>query len=813
MIGDLRFAFRMLVKSPGFTLVVFVALALGIGVNTTIFGFVNGLLLRPLPVGHSDRLVQLYTLDAQIGKQANSYLNYVDYAKHGTSLSGLAAYQFTPMGMTASGETTNVVAQIVTTNYWSVLEVAPVLGRGFLPEEDAIPDSHPVVVLAHRFWKKLGADQNVIGSALTLNGRRFTVVGVAPASFTGTDVGVGPDLWVPMSMRGWVMPANDWKENRRALMLNVIGRLRPGVSIEQAQAQLKTIARQLEQAYPEFNKERSVSLVPLEKAKSESLGGPGNENGLRNVSILFLAAAGSILLIACANVANLLLARATTRQREMAIRLSLGAGRGRIIRQLLTESLLLALLGGLGGVVLAYWLGDLLLALMPPTPVPLHLDAQPDGRVLLFALLLALASGVIFGIAPAWQTSRSNLTQELRERATSNAPGRWHLRNLLVVAQIGGSLLLLIGSGLFLKAFHTAQAIKPGFRAENLALLSFDLHLAGYDQARAKQVMRELLEQVRSTPQVRSADLGQSIPLGFGGMGRTVFAEERPSNAEGNRKFANVSEVTPGYFGTMAIPLLRGRAFLDRDCEQAMPRVAIVNEAMAREFWPGQDALGRRFHFFQGAPVEVVAIVQNVKLFSLGEDATWIVYLPMNTQPQGGVTMFIHTAAAPGLMLGEAHRMLRRFDSHIPITYEKTVEKHLAFALWPSWMGAVLLGAFGVLALVLASMGVYGVMAYTVNQRTRELGIRMALGAQTHQVLALVLQQGMTLAAIGLGIGLLLALGCTRLLGALLYGVNPSDPVVFCGVTAILAVAAFAACYFPARRAVKIDPVVALRFE
>ncbi|MBA2241751.1 MAG: ABC transporter permease [Chthoniobacterales bacterium] len=814
MMGDLRYALRMVIKSPGFTLVVFSALALGIGVNTTIFSVVNSLLLRPLPVGKSDRLVQMYTLDTRIGKQANSYLNYLDYERANTVFSGLLAYQFTPMGMTMGGETTNVIAQIATGNYWSVLEVQPALGRGFSPEEDTTPNGHPVVVLAHRFWKKLGGDKDIVGGRMILNGRTFTIVGVAAESFTGTDVGVGPDLWVPMAMRGWVMPANDWKENRRALMLNVIGRLRTGVSIQAAEAQLRTLARQLEQAYPGYNTERSVVLTPLEEAKSEALGGPGNARGLRNVSILFLAAAGSILLIACANVANLLLARTVTRRRELAIRLSLGAGRGRIIRQLLTESMLLGLLGGLGGIVLAYWLGDLLLTLIPPTPVPLSLDPQPDARVLGFAFVLALLSGVIFGLAPAWQTSRWDLTHGLRERVgTAAAPGWWNLRNLLVIGQVGASLLLLIGSGLFLKAFYTAQTIKPGFRTQNLALLTFDLNLAGYDKMRAKQAMREILDQVRSNPQVQSADLGQSIPLGFGGIGRTVFAEDRPPEAAGNRKLANISEVTPGYFSTMSISLLRGRPFSEQDCERPTPQAAIISEAMARDLWPEQNALGRRFRFFQGEPIEVVAIAQNVKLFSLGEDPAWIVYLPMSSHPQGGVTMFIYTAARPEAMLTEAERTVRRFDHHIAITYQKTGAAHLAFALWPSWMGAVLLGAFGVLALVLASMGVYGVMAYSVSQRTRELGIRMALGAQSHQVISLVLRQGMALAAIGLGLGLLLAVSATRWIGSLLYGVNPSDPLVFLGVTVLLAAAAFAACYFPARRAVRIDPVNALRFE
>jgi predicted permease len=804
----------MLIKSPGFTVVAFFAIALGIGVNTTIFSVVNALLLRPLPVGHPEQLVQMFTVDPRIGQQANSYLNYRDYAEQNSVFDGLAAYQFASMGMTVDGETTNIFGQLASGNYFSVLQVPAALGRTFLPEEDTTLNGHPVVVLSHKFWKKLGADPAIVGSIVTLNGRPFTVIGVAARSFTGTDVGVAPDLWAPMAMRGWIMPANDWYENRRALMVNAVGRLKPGVSIAQAQAQLKTIARQLEQAYPELNKNRSVTLESLEHAKTQGLGGPGNERGVQNVAGLLLCAAGSILLIACANVANLLLARATSRQREMAVRLALGAGRRRLIQQLLTESVLLALFGGLGGIVLAYWFGDVLLSLLPPSPVPLNLNPQPDARVLLFAFGLAVLSGVIFGLAPALQTSRWDLTQGLRERAgTGGSTSKWNLRNLLVIAQIGGSLLLLIASGLFLKAFHNAQAIDPGFRTTNLALLSIDMNLAGYDPARGKQAARTLLEQVRREPQVSSADLGTTLPLGFGGYGRTIFVEGRAPDAEGNGRFANVNAITPGYFSTMAIPLLHGRAFTEQDCEREKPQVAIISETMARQFWPGEEAVGKRFHFFQETPLEVIGVTRDVKAFSLGEAAAPMVYVPLNGSPDGGVTLLIHTTAAPGPVLAAAHRLVREFDNHIPIIYEKTIADHMAFALWPSWMGAVLLGSFGLLALVLASMGVYGVMAYSVNQRTRELGIRMALGAQNSQVMRLVLGQGMTLAAIGLVLGLTIAFGSTRLVGALLYGVNPSDPFVFAMVTSLLALAAFAACYFPARRAIKIDPVRALRFE
>ncbi|CAN5602639.1 ABC transporter permease [soil metagenome] len=814
MIGDLRFAFRMLVKSPSFALVAFFAIALGIGVTTTVFGVVNTLLLRPLPVGNPEELVQIYSVDARNGRAPNSYLNFLDYAKENTVFTGIAAYQFLPMGLSRSGETTNIFAQMVSGNYFSLLQVTPVLGRTFLPEEDAATNGVPVVVLAHRFWQKLGSDPGIIGSAVTLNGRSFTVIGVAPASFTGTDVGVAADVWVPIAMRAWVTPGgHEWYENRRALMLVLVARLKPGVGLREAEAQMSALAKQLELGYPEANEGRTVLLLSLDSVKTQGLSAPGNENGVRNVSILLLAAAGSILLIACANVANLLFARATTRRREMAVRLALGAGRGRIIRQLLTESLLLALLAGLGGVILAYWLGDALVALIPPTPLPLAIDPSPDLRVLLFAFALAVVSGVVFGLAPAVQTARADLAEGLRERDASSGGNRWNVRNLLVIAQVALSLLLLIGSGLFLKAFHRAQAIDPGFRTENLALLSFDLNLAGYDDARALATLRELLEQVRGNPQVRSADVGEWVPLGFGGIGRTIYVEGRDEESELDRRLANVSGISPGYLETLGIGLLKGRRFTEADAQRERVGIAIINEEMARQLWPNEEALGRRFRFYQSELVEVVGIARNVKAITLQEAAAPMVYLPMVEAPKGAVTLFLQTEGAPGPVLREARRLLRALDVQIPVIYEKTIADHMAFALWPSWMGAVLLGTLGALALLLASMGVYGVMAYAVHQRTRELGIRMALGAQSWEVLRLVLRQGMALAVVGLGVGLLAALGATRLLAALLYGVNPSDPLVFVGVTSLLGAAAFVACYFPARRALKIDPVVALRFE
>lgn len=817
MIADLRFAIRMLIKYPAFSIVAFLALVLGIGANTTVFGIINALLLRPLPVGHSEEVVKVFTTDNHIrGNQSTSYLNFQDYAKQNTAFSAMAAYTFAGMGLTRGTETLNVTGLLASGNYFDLLQVKPYLGRTFLPEEDSTPNGHPVVVLGYNFWRKLGADPTIVGSQVTLNGHSFTVIGVAPAAFTGVDVGFSPDMWVPISMHQWVRPGGDfWFDSRRALLLNIVARLEPGVRISEAQAQMRTIAKQLEQAYPDVNKERSMALMSLEAAKAQGIAGPDNEDLARNVSLLLLIASASILLIACANVANLLLARSTARQREMAVRLALGAGRGRIVRQLLTESILLGVIGGVGGVILAYCLGDVLIALLPPTPFPIALNPQPDWRVLIFSFVVAVLSGVIFGLAPALQMARWNLIEGLRERVSTGggAVTRLNLRSLLVVAQIAVSLLLLIASGLFLKSFYKAQAIDPGFRTDNLDVVTINPVLAGYDSNRALQVVRPIVDQIRHDPRVAGADLNNWIPL-FGGESRTIVIDGRDPNDEHNRRFANYSPITPGYFQTMGIQLLRGRNFTDQDAEKNAAPVAIIDETMANEFWPNEDALGRRFRFMiDKAPIEVIGIASNSKANTLGEIPTPMVYWPLKEITDTGITLFVHTTGAPGVMLSQIRRIVRDVDVHIPITYEKTIRDYMAIALWPSWMGAMLLGSLGLLAFILASMGVYGVMAYSVSQRTRELGIRMALGAQTSQVIQLVLRQGMVLAVIGLGVGLFAAFGSTRLAGSLLYGVNPSDPVIFVGVTSLLALAALAACYFPARRALKINPVTALRID
>jgi predicted permease len=481
----------------------------------------------------------------------------------------------------------------------------------------------------------------------------------------------------------------------------------------------------------------------------------------------------------------------------------------------LTESILLGLLGGVGGVILAYCLGNVLIALLPPTPFPIALNPQPDWRVLLLSFVVSILSGVIFGLAPALQMGRWDLTQGLRERASTagGAVTRVNLRSALVVAQIGISLLLLIGSGLFLKSFYRAQAIDPGFRTDNLDIVTINPVLAGYDSDRARQVVRAIADQIRNDPRVAGADLNNWIPLS-GGEGRTVVIDGRDANDEHNRRFANYSPISPGYFQTMGIQLLRGRNFSEHDAEKNAAPVAIIDETMAKQFWPNEDALGRRFRFMvKNSPIEVIGIARNSKAVTLGETPVPMVYLPLNEITDAGITLFVHTTGAPGMMLTEIRRIVRAVDVHIPITYEKTIRDHMAIALWPSWMGAMLLGGLGLLAFILASMGVYGVMAYSVSQRTRELAIRMALGAQTGQVIQLVLRQGMLLAAIGLVFGLFAAFGSTRLAGSFLYGVNPSDPVIFVSVTSLLAIAAFAACYFPARRALKINPVTALRIE
>jgi predicted permease len=819
LVQDIRFGIRLLLRNPGFTVVAVLSLALGIGANTTIFTLVDAVLLRPLPVAEPERLVALFTTDSRIAGpfgtlMPTSRLNFVDYREENDAFAEMAAIGNVPLAFSGRGEPEQVFGEIVSGSFFALLGVRPALGRSFLPDEDQIPGAKLVTVLSHSFWqRRLGGDPAVVGSAITLNGHAFTVVGVAPPGFQGTNATFSPALWVPYMAWPQVTSGfvREGLENRRALLFRVVGRLKPGASLAGAEAGLQTIAARLEREYPEPNAGRSIALLPLTEATIN----PGFRQNIVSAASLLMAVVGLVLLIACANVANLLLARAAVRQREVAVRLSVGASRGRLVRQLLTEGLLLALAAGLLGTLIAYWAQGLLWSASPPAVPADALDFAPGGRVLAFTALVSLLTAVVFGLAPALRASRPNVVEELKQRGGPAIGGNrpLSLRNLLVAGQVALSLVALVGAGLFVRSLARAQEIDPGFDHEKLAVLTADLGAQGYDAARAREFRERMLERAGALPGVERATLATGIPLFQGGFLRTVFPEGTDSSDRAKGKLVQLSTVEPGYFETMGIRLRQGRGFSATDREGS-PRVAVVNETMAKQFWPDGDAVGRRFKFFgQDWWNEVVGIAADGKYNFIGENPQPFLYLALGQSPEPAVSLFLRTRGEPAAALGLARKEVQEMDRTLPLTNVFTFGEILRQALWAPRMGAWLLAIFGLLSLLLAVVGIYGVLSYAVKQRTRELGVRMALGADERSLLRLVVGQALGLVGSGIAIGLALSLAVSRLAANLLLGVSSHDPLTFAGVPLLLAVASLAATALPAWRATRVDPTVALRSE
>jgi predicted permease len=818
---DLKYGARLLMKAPAFTAVAALSLALGIGANTTIFTLVNAVLLNPLPVEDPSQLVSVWTTDERnqnsaIGFLQLSPMNYRDLRDKNEVFSGLAAHVGIPLNIAVTnGEPQQVFGEIVSGNYFSVLGAKAAVGRTFSPDEDRNPGEQLVAVLGYGEWqKRFGGDPGVVGGTLTINGQGFTVIGVMPRGFKGTNAIGAPALWVPYMtypvttngfFRELIVPTS-----RRGLVFNVTGRLTPGISVRQAEANLKAIARQLEQEYPNENKGRNVTIVPLPQATIN----PGFRSNFVMAGSLLMTVVGLVLLIACANVANLLLARAAVRQKEIAVRLSLGARRSRLIMQLLTEGTLLAVLGGACGLLLAYWAQGLLWSYRPPFLQPDAVDLRPDSRVLLFTLVVSLVTGILFGLAPAIRSSRPDLVVELKDKtsAPTGAKGLFGLRNLLVAAQIALSLVALIGAGLFLRSLQNAQRIDPGFDAEHLAVLSFDLGAQGYTEERGRQFQQRVLERATSVPGVQSATLSSTVPLFNGGFARTVFLEGQDTSDRRGGRLVQITLAGQHYLETLGISLLRGRDLSDAD-QPNTPAAVVINETMATRFWPNQDAIGRRFKFFgQDNFQQVVGIAKDSKYNFIGEEPTPHIYQAATQVYQPQVSLFVK-AARPEAVLGTVRGDVQQLDRSLPLTGVFTLREIFDQALWAPRMGASLLAVFAGLSLVLAVIGIYGVMAYAVNQRTRELGIRMALGASRGDVLRLVVLQALRLTVTGVAVGLLVSLAASRLIASLLFSVSPTDVVTFIAVPVLLGAAALAASYLPAFRATRIDPMIALRYE
>ncbi|HVB36960.1 MAG TPA: ADOP family duplicated permease, partial [Vicinamibacterales bacterium] len=652
---DLRYAVRMLRRQPGFAAVAVLSLALGIGANTAIFSIINSIFFASIPVRDPARLVHLFTTDQRNpGLLGISRLNAVDYGEQVPALAGVARFTFVPITLGAQGDTKPeiVAGQMVSGNYFSVLGIEPELGRFFLPEENQVPDRNPVAVLGDALWRtRFGADPHVVGRTTLIDGNPFTIVGIAPRVFTGPETGIRVDVWVPMMMHHLVMPLDALAfDHRRALMFQAIARLAPGAGVAQAQVQANAVARRLEQAYPQPNKGRGVRLVTMAEGAI-----PGARSLFTMIATILMTIVGFVLLIACANVANLLLARAAARRREIAVRVSLGAGRWRLGRQLLTESLLLALVAGALGLLVGVWARDLIWGLRPPSSGPFTLQLGPavDGRVLLFTLAVAVTAGVLFGLAPAIQATRPDLVVDLKDRSSqiSDMHGRFSLRKALVVLQVALSFAALLGAGLFVRSLQNAEKIDPGFRTSDVAVLDVDLQAAGYDEARGQVFFRQMLARVQALPGVREASLSTVLPMRGGGLGRTVIPLGEAAPPGGGGVLSLTSSITSAYFETMGITLLRGRLFQPTDVAGA-PDVAIVNEAMAKRFFPTRDPLGQRFQFYgQDAPIGIVGLVADNKFFSVGEPPRPCVYVPLDQGDMGPAWLEVRTSGDTSAVL------------------------------------------------------------------------------------------------------------------------------------------------------------------
>jgi putative ABC transport system permease protein len=823
LVQDLRFGARMLLKRKGLTAIAVLSLALGIGANTAVFSLADAFLWRALPEVSNDRLFTLARGDGMTW--ACSYPDYLVYRDRNQSFAGIVVYEPVILAF-GNGERSRVVTgELVTGNFFEVLGVSMSQGRAFLPEEDRTPGAHPVVVVSHDFWvRELSSDPQSVGKTITLNNHSFTVIGVAAASFAGISNPMRADVWVPMMMQAAAKPNEAIGLDSRNLGLFAIGRLKEGASRAMAEAELETINRQLQQAYPApSDEEESWRKLPLSLAPAQGSLYQGIRRRVALGIALATVVAGIVLLIACANVANLLLARATARYKEIAIRLAVGAGRLRLIRQLLTESLLLALLAAAAGSLLAFWINRLLMSVQPalPPPYSLNVDLRLDGRALGFTLLLSILTSVIFGLAPALAATRPDVVPALKDEPETSGRRQWFsLRNLLVVAQVALSLVLLIGAGLFIRSLRNAQATDPGFDTSNGLVMTFDLGMARYNKERGLQFYRQLVERLSTTPGVRSITIANYFPLGFAGeIGSNISIEGQPPPADGRPINVARQHIGLQYFKTMGLPLLRGRDFTIQDMASS-ERVVIINETMARRHWPNLkdigEVIGRRIRIGPGQDTPwsmVVGVAGDCKTIWLREEKRAGIWMPISQNFLPSFQALARTNAEDTSTISALRREIAALDPNLPIKFIIPLREHVGIQLWPAEMIAALTTTLGGLGLLLAAVGLYGVVSYAVSQRTREIGIRMALGAQTRDLLIMVIRQGMWLTLAGVAIGLAAAMATARLVASLLYGVTATDPVTFVGVTVFLMSVALLSCYLPARRAIKIDPISAVRHE
>jgi predicted permease len=812
IIKDIRYGIRSLAKRPGFVLVAIVTLALGIGANTAMFSLLNTVLLRPLPVDHPEQIVSVSVRGKNDAMLAFSYPNYIDFRDRNEVLSSLLLYRFAPLSLSKDGNNQRVWSYEVSGNYFDTLGVRAIKGRTFSPEEDRTKLSHPVVVVSYTGWqRRFASDPDLVGKDILLNNHQFKVIGITPEEFRGTELIYTPDMFVPISMIEWVEPSTTWLDNRDSKNFFAIGRLKPGVGRAEAEASLNILAQQSAKEFPNVNEGQSIILIP------PGFIIPDLRNAVVSFAWVLMAAVVLVLFVACANLAGLLLARAMDRRKEIAIRLAMGANRWRLIRQLLTESVVLSVAGGVVGLLLALWLINLLLTFRPPLDFPLTVDISLDWRVMVFSFLISLLTGIVFGLAPALQSTRLALVPALKDTAAQGGHSRNRLRGALVVVQLALSLVLLIGAGLVVGALQQLQTMNPGFDPNNALTAAMDVGLQGYDDAKGEQFYRQLLTRVEALPGVKSAALTTFIPLSLNYSSNTIFVEGQPSERGANAPIAMVAAVGPRYFETMSTPIMFGREFTPDDKKDGT-RTAIINETFVRRLFPGLsspgEAVGKRISFDSKGPfIQVVGVARDGKYFNIGEEPRPFVWTPITQNFWSGQILVVRTIGDPASVIGSVRNEVRSLDPTLPLFDVKTMNEHMRLSLFPARVAASVLGLFGFVALILAVIGIYGVTSYSVAQRTREIGIRMALGAEKRDVLRLILSSGAKLALFGVVIGLVVATILTRLVTSLLFGITPAYTLTFVLISAVLTFAALLACYIPARRAAKTDPLTALRYE
>jgi predicted permease len=806
---DLRYGARMLLKNPGFTLIIVFILALGIGANTAIFSLIDAVLLKMLPVKDPEQLVLLDSTPS-IGF---SYPMFQDLQDRSEVFTEVFAYSGQALNLSESDQTERVSGQLVSGNFFSGLGVRPLIGRVFSAEDDKVPGEHPVAVLGYHFWqRRFASDPNVVGKTIHLNGYPFTVIGISPPGFFGVEVGSAPEVWVPRMMQPQLSAGDNRLRMLNRFGVRIMARLKPGVSEQQAQVATDILAQQINSEAPagklrDFLLGLHIEVHPASKGLSRL------RSQFKQPLLILMGMVGLVLLIACTNVANLLLARAAARQKEIAVRLALGASRFRLARQLLTESLLLSFCGALFGLLLAFWATDLLVNLVVRSQF--SLEIHPDFRVLAFTLCLAVLTGILFGLATAIQATRADLTSALNNESSTLATGgsRFELRKILVVAQVAISMLLLVGAGLFVRTLQNLKGIDLGFRADKVLLLSVNPSLNGYSPDQVRNFDAQLLERVGTLPGVQSASLAD-MPL-LGGVWIDGLSVEGYQAPAGQDMSMRGKKVGPKFFETMGITLLMGRDFNTQD-GPAAGKVAIINETLAHEFFGQANPLGRRIGVGSKEPDrEIIGVIKDTKYGGLKEPVPHTVYVPL-AQAEGKSaerTLHVRTAGEPKNLIAALRHEVQSLDKNLPVYEVRTFTELVAESLSQERIIATLSGCFGLIALLLAAVGLYGVMAYTVVSRTREMGVRLALGAQTGDLLRLVVVQGMRLALFGIIIGLAGAFAATRLLRGLLFGVGTIDPLTFISIALLLVLVALLACYLPARRATKVDPMVALRGE